>query len=133
MRKKILLAEDDEDDRQFFIDFLQYRNDIVLLPIATDGVMLMKQLDSITNESDMPDFIILDQNMPRQNGLQTLQLLKTNSRYSNVPVIIYSTYTDDALIKKGSETGAFLVISKPLSREEYDAMVDRFLNADRSS
>src|SRR5215208_1766806 len=101
LKKRILLAEDDEDDRQFFLHFLRDRLDIILLPIAADGVMLMELLEGITAKSDLPDYIILDQNMPKQNGLQTLALLKDDTRYSHIPVIIYSTYTDAALIKSG--------------------------------
>ena len=128
-KKRILLAEDDVDDQQFFLDFLQNRDDLVLLPVAQDGVMLIEQLERIADTPDMPDYIILDQNMPKQNGLQTLRLLKDDTRFSHIPVIIYSTYTDDMLIKKGTETGACLVVSKPLSKEDYDKMVNLFIEA----
>ena len=128
-RKKILLAEDDEDDREIFFEFLRSRSDIVLLPVAADGVMLMDQLKAITDPSALPDFIILDQNMPRQNGIQTLHLIKADPCYAHIPVVIYSTYVDEVLMKKGTEAGARLVAPKPFSREGYDKMVNLFLKA----
>lgn len=127
MVKKILLAEDDLDDQQFFLHFLKSRNDIVLLPVATDGVMVLEQLNQIAETSALPDVIILDQNMPRQNGLQTVELLKKDHRYAHISVIIYSTYADSALKRKGVEAGACLVVPKPLSKDEYHKMMDLIL------
>jgi len=69
--KKILLAEDDFDDQQFFYDFLHKREDVILLPMVENGEEVFEYLMSTANQAEMPDAIILDQNMPRQNGLQT--------------------------------------------------------------
>ena len=89
------MAEDDEDDQIFFYDFLRGRNDIALLPIAADGAVLFEILQRIHKHADLPDLILLDQNMPKINGLQALRMLKSNSRYAHIPVGIYSTYTDE--------------------------------------
>ena len=74
--KKVLIAEDDEDDKNILCYFLQNREDIILMPIVENGVELIESLDRITDENDLPDMIILDQNMPKRNGLQTLRMLK---------------------------------------------------------
>ena len=80
LKRKILLAEDDEDDQDFFIDFLQSRKDIILMPIVENGIALVELLEQINSDEELPDYIILDQNMPKRNGLQTLQILKNASR-----------------------------------------------------
>jgi CheY-like chemotaxis protein len=129
LKKRILLAEDDEDDQEFFRDFIKDREDVILLPMAQNGMELMEQLENISNPSDLPDFIILDQNMPKQNGLQTLQSLKKDTRYAHIPVVIYSTYTDDSLIKRGAETGACLVLPKPISKLAYDQLVNKVIDS----
>ena len=129
LKRKILLAEDDEDDRYFFQSFLQTRSDVVLLPIAEDGVSLVESLNEIRNDADLPDLIILDQNMPKQNGLQTLAYLKENERYRQIPVVIYSTYTDETLVKNGSVKGACLVLPKPLDTEGYNEMIETVFDA----
>ena len=125
--KKILLAEDDMDDQKLFYDFLRHREDIVLMPVAENGVHLFDSLEKITSADDLPDLIILDQNMPKRSGLQTLQLLKDTIRYAHIPVIVYSTYTDQQLIKISSEMGAFSVSSKPVTKDGYDEMINCFL------
>ena len=104
LKRKILLAEDDEDYKYFFMDFLQSRSDIILMPIVENGIALVELLEKLNTDDELPDFIILDQNMPKRNGLQTLQILKKQSRYAHIPVMIYSTYTDDQLIKKGKHS-----------------------------
>src|SRR5215207_9463890 len=104
--KKVLLAEDDLDDQDFFYDFLEDRKDIVLMSPVENGVELFYFLESIKDDNSLPDLIILDQNMPKRNGLQTLQLLKSTERYTHIPVMIYSTYTDEQLKKNSLQMGA---------------------------
>ena len=96
------------------------------MPIVENGIALVELLEKLNTDDELPDFIILDQNMPKRNGLQTLQILKKQSRYAHIPVMIYSTYTDDQLIKKGTELGASMVMTKPLTKEGYDELVNAF-------
>jgi CheY-like chemotaxis protein len=125
--KKLLLAEDDGDDQQLFRDFLVHRRDVTLMPIAENGVELLAALELIKHANDLPSIIILDHNMPRLNGLQTLQILKREKRYSHIPVIVYSTYVDDDLIRESTDKGAFKVVSKPFTKEGYHSMIDEFV------
>ncbi|MCU7549897.1 response regulator [Chitinophagaceae bacterium LB-8] len=133
LKTRILLAEDDLDDQEFFSDFMQDRDDVILMPIVENGESVIQLLDSIVNTDELPHIIVLDQNMPKMNGLQTLQHLKNSERYARIPVCIYSTYTDETLIKNGSALGACVVLSKPFSKEGYDQMIDTLCKACGSS
>ena len=124
--KKILLAEDDPDDREFFFQFLNTRPDLVLLPAVENGEEVFEYLEKAHNGS-FPDLIILDQNMPKCNGLQTLTILKNNIQYEKIPVFVYSTYTDDYLVKKSIQLGARSVLEKPFSPEGYHKMINEML------
>ena len=121
--KKILLAEDDMDDQKIFQEFLAHRTDIDLLPPAENGDEVFRLIEG----GHVPDIIILDQNMPKRNGLQTLQLLKETSAYTHIPVIIYSTYADGNLVQKSTDLGAAGVWSKPITQEGYNEMIDALL------
>ena len=123
MAKKILLAEDDTDDQKIFQEFLAHRTDISILPPAENGEEVLR----LIGEGHLPDLIILDQNMPRKNGLQTLQLLKEIPACTHIPVIIYSTYADNHLIHKSTDLGAAAVWSKPVTQEGYNQMIDALL------
>lgn len=126
--KKILLAEDDRDDQDFFTIFLRERTDVVLLPVVENGDDLFKYLESAPDAA-LPDAIILDQNMPKRNGLETLTLLKKSPAYAHIPVMVYSTYADAALVQRSTVLGAALVLAKPLNTEGYHDMIDQFFEA----
>lgn len=125
--KKILLAEDDPDDRGFFFEFLEHRRDLFLLPPVENGEEVFEFLEK-AQDGSFPDLIILDQNMPKCNGLQTLAILKNNSHYENIPVFVYSTYTDEYLKQRSMQLGARSVLEKPFSLEGYHKMIDDILN-----
>jgi CheY-like chemotaxis protein len=126
--KKILLAEDDADDQKFFYEFLKMRTDVILLPVAENGEEIFDSLSNLSEATNLPDLIVLDQNMPKRNGLQTLQRLKDSRNYKRIPVFIYSTYADDALRQQSMAAGATFVFSKPYTSEGYHAMINAMLN-----
>lgn len=124
---RVILVEDDADDRDLFAAFFADRNDIVLLPPVNNGLELMAYLNATSNDDDLPQLIVLDQNMPMMNGKQTLQALKSHARYTRIPAVIYSTYTDSDLISDCKRLGAGLVAVKPIDDEGYQKMMDDFL------
>lgn len=126
IQKKILLAEDDPDDVAFFYQYLQDREDLLLLPPVENGEEVFEYLQKAHNGL-YPDLIILDQNMPKCNGLQTLAILKNNAQFENIPVFVYSTYTDAYLVKQSLQLGARSVLEKPFSIEGYNKMMDAIL------
>lgn len=122
--KKILLAEDDIDDQAFLTEFIASRKELHLLPIAENGEEALDFLYRIQEERDLPDIIILDQNMPRLNGLQTLNFLKGNKAYAHIPVIVYTTNPDEKLRQRSISAGAAMVFPKPYTPEGYGKLVD---------
>ena len=125
--KKILLADDDQDDRMLFEIAYKDRSDIILLPSAHNGAEVVKKLDACIDTTEFPDLIILDQNMPQMTGKQTLAFLKSSPRYSKIPVCICSTYADHQLTVDCLKLGAYKVSSKPITSEEYQKMMNDFL------
>ncbi|HTE29978.1 MAG TPA: response regulator [Chryseolinea sp.] len=125
--RKIMLVEDDPDDRDLFLFFYAKRNDLRLLPVFENGVELIDHLNSISSNDELPDLIVLDQNMPKMNGKQTLQFLKSHERFSKIPAVIYSTYTDSTLIVECTELGANMVAVKPIDDDGYQKMMNDFL------
>lgn len=126
IQTKILLAEDDPDDVQFFLQYLGDRSDLLLLPPVDNGEEVFEYLQK-AGEGTIPDLIILDQNMPKCNGLQTLAILKNNALFENIPVFVYSTYTDAYLVKQSIQLGARSVLEKPVSVEGYHQMMNDIL------
>ena len=125
--KRIRLVEDDEDDRDLFHNFFADRKDIRLLPTVGNGLELIDYLENAHSADDLPGLIILDQNMPKMNGKQTLKYLQSSTRFSKIPTVVYSTYTDSSLIIDCKKLGAFMVAVKPIDEDGYHKMMDDFL------
>lgn len=124
---KVLLAEDDFDDRMFFETFLSGRHDIKLIASVGNGAELIETLASEYTANSLPDIILLDQNMPKMTGLETLKFLKSTAAYTHIPVVIYSTYISDNLVESCLHSGASLVLSKPDGKEGYLSMMDKMV------
>ena len=118
------MAEDDEDDRLLFSNFLKERNDFELMKICENGSEVLDFLNSLPDEANFPDLVMLDQNMPKMNGSQTLQLLKNVPRLSKIPVAMYTTYTDKRLMDECYLAGALTVVTKPISHSGYHQMMN---------
>lgn len=85
----ILLADDDRDDRYFFLKALQELSIRVRLNTVEDGEQLITYL--LKNCKDLPDVLFLDLNMPRKSGAECLEEIKRNANLKSLPVVIYST------------------------------------------
>jgi len=60
-----------------------------------------------------PDLILLDVEMPDMNGYETMQLLKDNDDYSEVPIILLTSKHDEESFLEGLNLGAVDYVSKP--------------------
>ena len=108
----ILLADDNPDDQSFIRDAFAYVNANVRLKILDSGIELLQHL-KILSDDDLPSLIVLDYNMPKQNGAETLQLLLENDRYKNIPKIMLSTSYYKVHIDKCIQIGANGYLIKP--------------------
>jgi CheY-like chemotaxis protein len=107
---RILLAEDDEDDRELFRKALFKVSPTAELKSATNGAELMKFLE----DDHRPDIIFLDLNMPLRDGKECLKHIRSKKRLMRVPVIILSTSSYIKDIDDTYHAGADLYVSKPV-------------------
>jgi CheY-like chemotaxis protein len=124
--KKILLVDDDEDDREIFQDVVREVDPYATLEFAENGLDMIAMLEKMT-DNDLPGMIILDQNMPRMTGKESLVYLKENPRYQGVPTIVYSTYQVKDFYQECLELGAEDVVAKPDTMQAYREMIEQFL------
>lgn len=123
---KILLVEDDIDDRLIFADLLNATDPNALLTFAENGLEMIDLLEKATS-ANLPDIIILDQNMPKMTGKESLIFLKENQRYRHIPAFIYSTYPVLEFYRECLQLGARDVLAKPDTMQAYRKMIERFL------
>ncbi|GEO11308.1 response regulator [Segetibacter aerophilus] len=114
MRKTstILIVDDDEDDKEMFLEIVaELQADIKCLK-AGNG---FEALEVLKKEALLPDFVFLDLNMPRMNGRQCLEQLKKDANFKKIPVIIYTTSRLEEDKEQTKKLGAVHFISKPSS------------------
>ncbi len=107
----ILLVDDDPDDQLLFQEAMAETDKAVLCTLAVDGVDALEKLNS--GLISKPDLVLMDMNMPRMNGIDCLKELKKDSRYSDIPVIMYSTSCIGEYQRQCFENGAIGYMEKP--------------------
>lgn len=115
---KILLADDDPEDRMIMADTFKELKLSNVIHFVENGESILTYLDSIYETYPLPSLIVLDLNMPRMNGTQTLKYLKANDRYRTIPVIIFSTSINVFEREECLKTGAVSYIVKPVTYKE---------------
>lgn len=107
----IILADDDEDDRLFFTDAFSELKMSTKVQTYNDGVALMEYLNK--DEAILPNVLFLDLNMPRKNGIECLQEIKSNDKFRDIAIAIYSTSSSEEHIEETFVLGANVYIKKP--------------------
>lgn len=122
----VILAEDDFDDRLLFEEAINELPVNVQLTTVSDGEELISWLTNI--KSKLPDILFLDLNMPRKNGFATLGEIKRNVRLQDIPVIIFSTATNEEMIKQVFKDAAHYYIKKPIHFRELKELIYKSLH-----
>ncbi len=91
--KPILLVEDDQVDAMTVKRALKEINVANRLEIVDDGEKALAFLQN--SENERPGIILLDLNMPRMNGIEFLQIVKTDDSLQKIPVIVLTTSRAD--------------------------------------
>ncbi|NBC65643.1 MAG: response regulator [Bacteroidetes bacterium] len=122
---RIILAEDDPDDRLLFNEAIDELPVSVELTTFNDGDDLMEWLSD--NNNKLPDVLFLDLNMPRKNGFAALGEIKRDASLEDLPVIVFSTATNKAMIKQVFKDAAHYYIRKPIHFWELKELIYKSL------
>lgn len=114
------LVDDDLDDQEIFCMALCGVDDSIKCIFANDGVHALERLNDCTIT---PDFIFIDLNMPRMNGLQCLVEIKKLNHLKHIPVYMYSTAADPKAIVEAKQFGAIDFIVKPTNISELSTIL----------
>jgi len=110
---KILLAEDDTEDQELFIDALGETDVPSEVTTVENGQQL---LDSLRDDSQPnPDIIFIDVNMPVKGGKQVLEEIKKDDELRDIPAVMLSTWDHPSDIEDAFGKGADLYVQKPNS------------------
>jgi len=124
--KKILVAEDDADDQDMFREIMNELAEPVDLVIQDNGEKLIEFMAQLRDD-ELPTLILLDQNMPRLKGTETIEQLRRIDRYKNIPIVIYTTYHDARFKDQCAQMGVELLL-KPDTFDGLGKMVTYLMN-----
>lgn len=126
-QRYVLLVDDDQDDLFLFSEALTSLDQNITLYSANDGY---DALQTLRTTKPPPDFIFLDLNMPRLNGIEFLSKVKESEQLSEIPVIIYSTSGAHEYKEKTSALGAAHYMVKQNSFKDLCVELSQVLAAD---
>ncbi len=124
------LIEDDIDDQENFVAALSQVDKNHSCVIASNGVEAINKLND--NVDFIPDYIFLDLNMPRMNGMEFLKEMKKIPRLNSLPVIIFSTSSDPHEISETKRNGASHFLIKPNSTTVLSESLSEYFSSGNS-
>jgi CheY-like chemotaxis protein len=122
----ILYADDDQDDIELLKTVFRDADPGRKIITVCNGEEVIHYLDKLSDATGLPCLIIMDVNMPKMTGDETLVHIKEDGRYKEVPVVLFSTsseFSDLALLQKYG-TG---FVSKPKNFEGWKTVTAQLL------
>jgi len=124
--KVILIADDDEDDLLLVRDAFALSGIPLELRSVSDGEELLEYLFRRSKYEDAllfpePTLILLDLNMPRKSGRETLAEIKAHRTLRQIPVVVLTTSREALDIQQCYELGASSYVTKP---NGFNSLVD---------
>lgn len=127
----ILLVEDNESDVRLTQEaFCENKSKHEIVPLP-DGVEAMEYLRKTGpfKGARRPDLILLDLNLPRKDGREVLQEIKSDPDLKRIPVIVLTTSSADEDINKCYDLHANCYVKKPVNLDDFyriAELIDRF-------
>ncbi|MFC1671889.1 response regulator [Planctomycetota bacterium] len=114
---RILMAEDDPDDRMLARDALEEARLVNHIDFVEDGEELMAYL----REEPPPGLILLDLNMPKKDGREALAEIKADPNLRHIPVVVLTTSKEEEDVARTYDLGVNSFIVKPVT---FESLVD---------
>jgi CheY-like chemotaxis protein len=116
----ILMADDDEEDRELTRDALEAAHLVNDIRFVSDGQELLDYLRGEGkyqggDKAPRPGIILLDLNMPKKDGREALAEIKADESLRQIPVVVLTTSSDDEDVVRSYDLGVNSFITKPVT------------------
>ncbi len=127
--KTILLVEDNPRDEALTLRALKKNNILNDVTVARDGVEALDYLFATgayagRDKSEMPQMVLLDLKLPKVDGLEVLRKIRENESTRRLPVVVFTSSSEEEDMIKSYDLGANSYVRKPVD-------FDQFLEATR--
>ena len=120
MSKRVLVIEDQEDNRRILRDLL-----------ATAGYEILEAVTGeegvVAAEANRPDLILMDIDLPGLNGYETTRQIKANPTLAKIPIIAVTSYALSGDDQKAFAAGCDAYVTKPFSPRALLAKIREYL------
>lgn len=121
----ILLVEDNPGDARLTMEAFReakVRNDVRVVTDGVEALAFLRREDKYAN-APRPDLILLDLNLPRKDGREVLEEIKSDENLRRIPVAILTTSRAERDILSSYDLHANCFVSKPVDFEEFIRVV----------
>ena len=129
VERKILIADDDAEDRFIIQDAMETYNADDVIIFADNGEQLLNMLKQNFTNSLYPCLIVLDLNMPKKDGREALKEIKQHPVFKKIPVVVFTTTKSENEIKRCYELGANTYVVKPVSPNDLLSLISEKLKS----
>jgi two-component system cell cycle response regulator DivK len=120
MSKRILLVEDQEDNRRIMRDLLSASGyELIEANDGEQGLALA--------ESEVPDLVLMDIQLPGLDGYEVTRRIKANAALRHIPIIAVTSYALSGDDQKAFASGCDGYVTKPFSPRQLLAKIREFL------
>ena len=122
--KVILLVEDNPRDEALTLRALKKSNVVNDVVVARDGVEALDYLfgtgaHADRDASDMPQLVLLDLKLPNVDGLQVLRRMREDERTRRLPVVVFTSSSEEQDLISSYNLGANSYVRKPVDFEQF--------------
>lgn len=123
----IFYTDDDLEDIEFFREVAEEIDGGTIIHTYATG---NKLLDALENPPPAPSLLFLDLNMPGLTGFDVLTKLRSSEAFKKLPIIIFSTSSDDKTIAITKKLGANFYVTKSSNFTVYRESIEYVLGID---
>ena len=123
-KKKILVVDDSGAMLRSVKEWLEGRYQVIL---ANSGAMAIKYLST-----NRPDLVLLDYEMPVVNGKQVLEMIRTESEFSSIPVMFLTSKNDKETIRQVLDLKPEGYILKTTKPDQIIQMINEFFEKQKT-
>src|SRR5690349_8150279 len=124
----ILMLDDDHDDRHITETLFAEKGYDIRLQFLDESDHVITYLEDAAIESNLPNLILVDLNMPRKNGFEVLKELKSHLQFRQIPVVIISGSAHFEEVKECYLLGANSFVQKPFTDKLTQKKIETFVD-----
>ena len=129
LNEVVLLIEDNDDHAELAEFYIKNYDDAITVRRLPDGAAAMDYLaDVIQSKQAVPWLVILDLKLPKYNGHEILNSIKSNKALVTIPVVIFSTSSNQQDVEQAYAMHANSYLVKPMESDGYEGIVNTLLD-----